>query len=44
MTLEMPFKDAAVNPDPVRGWSPERCRQMGRDCLTAMARVAGQLR
>ena len=44
MTLEMPFKDAAVNPDPVRGWSPERCRRMGRDCLTAIARVAPQLR
>ena len=44
MTLEMPFKDAKVAPDPVRGWSPERCHQMGRDCLAAMATVAPQLR
>ena len=44
MTLEMPFKDAKVAPDPRRGWSPERCAGLGRDCLTAMARVAGRLR
>ncbi|MHA7871663.1 MAG: M14 family metallopeptidase [Hyphococcus sp.] len=44
MTLEMPFKDAAVNTDPVYGWSPERCRQMGRDNLAAMERIIGELR
>lgn len=44
MTLEMPFKDAAVNPMPEVGWSPERCRQLGRDNLTAMAQIAGELR
>ena len=37
MTLEMPFKDAAVNPDPVYGWSPERCRSFAKDCLAVMA-------
>ena len=44
MTLEMPFKDAKVNPDARHGWSPARCARMGRDCLTAMATVAGGLR
>ncbi len=43
MTLEMPFKDANVNPDPVHGWSPERCRQLGRDNLLVMAQIAGEL-
>lgn len=44
MTLEMPFKDAAVNPEPVHGWSPERCRRMGRDNLAVMAKIADGLR
>ena len=44
MTLEMPFKDAKVKPDERWGWSPERSAKLGRDCLTAMAKVAGQLR
>ena len=37
MTLEMPFKDHDANPDPARGWSPERCKQLGRDCLAVIA-------
>lgn len=37
MTLEMPFKDARVNPDPVHGWSPERCRAFARIHLEVMA-------
>lgn len=44
MTLEMPFKDAADNPDPVNGWSPARSKQLGRDCLAAMLEVVDQLR
>jgi len=44
MTLEMPFKDADVNPDPTHGWSPERCRQLARDNLTVMSEIAGELR
>jgi len=44
MTLEMPFKDANVNPDPVYGWSPERCRKLGRDNLAVMARIVDDLR
>ena len=37
MTLEMPFKDNADWPDAAQGWSPERSRAMGRDCLGALA-------
>ena len=44
MTLEMPFKDAAENPDPLAGWSPERSRQLGRDCLAALLEVVDRLR
>jgi murein tripeptide amidase MpaA len=36
MTLEMPFKDNADLPDPVYGWSPDRCRLLARDCLSAL--------
>ena len=36
MTLEMPFKDNADMPEPGAGWSPERCRQLGRDVLAPM--------
>ncbi|MBB4659266.1 M14 family metallopeptidase [Parvularcula dongshanensis] len=44
LTLEMPFKDALSNPDEVYGWSPERCRQLGRDCLGVMAGMVEELR
>jgi murein tripeptide amidase MpaA len=37
MTLEMPFKDNDDLPDPVHGWSPERSRLLGRECLAALA-------
>ena len=37
MTLEMPFKDAKVNPMPDVGWSPERCRRFARDHLNVMS-------
>jgi len=36
MTLEMPFKDNADLPDPVQGWSPDRCRLLARACLDAL--------
>jgi len=39
MTLEMPFKDHATHPDPVRGWSPQRCKALAHDCLTVLARM-----
>ena len=36
MTLEMPFKDSAMTPDVEFGWSPARCRHLGRSCLDAI--------
>jgi murein tripeptide amidase MpaA len=39
MTLEMPFKDNADLPDPVHGWSPDRCRLLARSCLDALHAV-----
>lgn len=39
MTLEMPFKDNDGAPDPERGWSPERSRQLARDCLATLAEM-----
>lgn len=41
MTLEMPFKDNEELPDPVYGWSPERCRLLARSCLDALHAVIG---
>ncbi len=43
MTLEMPFKDNFDNPDPVRGWSPERTKQLARDCLATLAGMIEEL-
>ena len=37
MTLEMPFKDNDDLPCPAQGWSPERSKQLARDCLAALA-------
>ncbi len=37
MTLEMPFKDNDDLPCPYQGWSAERSKLMGRDCLAALA-------
>jgi murein tripeptide amidase MpaA len=36
MTLEMPFKDHDDCPDPAQGWSPERSKLLGRECLAAL--------
>lgn len=44
MTLEMPFKDNANVPDEREGWSPDRCRRLGADCLKALQAVAPGLR
>ncbi len=43
MTLEMPFKDNANDPDAEVGWSPDRAAQLGHDALTAMADIVDQL-
>lgn len=44
MTLEQPFKDSAITPDAKEGWSPPRCRHLGRSCLDALAAVIDDLR
>ncbi len=44
MTLEMPFKDTADTPNRELGWSPERCRQLGRANLDALHAVIDELR
>lgn len=36
MTLEMPYKDLVDFPEPEQGWSPERCKLLGRECLAAL--------
>ena len=36
MTLEMPYKDLADFPEPEQGWSPKRCKLLGRECLAAL--------
>lgn len=43
-TLEMPFKDNALLPDPAYGWSPVRCKQLGEDVLVAINAVVDKLR
>jgi len=44
MTLEMPFKDNANAPNDAVGWSPDRCRRLGADCLAALCDVLPILR
>ena len=41
MTLEMPFKDHDDLPCPAQAWSPERSKQLARDCLAALAEWLG---
>ena len=43
MTLEMPFKDNDDLPDPVHGWSPDRCRALARSCLDALHSIVDDL-
>ncbi len=35
-TLEMPFKDNALLPDPDQGWSPERCILLGQSFVDGL--------
>jgi murein tripeptide amidase MpaA len=44
MTLEQPFKDTAGSPHEELGWSPERCRKLGRANLDALYGVLDRLR
>ena len=39
MTLEMPFKDNHELPDEERGWSPERCMDLAKECLGTLAEM-----
>ena len=43
MTLEMPFKDNDNLPDPVHGWSPDRCRLLAGSCLDALHLVIDRI-
>lgn len=43
LTLEMPFKDDANDPDPDVGWSPERCARLGASAVDAIAAVLDDL-
>ena len=43
MTLEMPFKDNANAPDPIHGWSVQRCRHLGAAHLDALFAVIDDL-
>lgn len=43
-TFEMPFKDNNNLPDPIYGWSVQRCRQLGEDLLVATNAVVKDLR
>jgi len=44
MTLEQPFKDTVDSPHELLGWSPERCRKLGRANLDALYGVLDRLR
>ena len=44
MTLEMPFKDVADGSEQRQGWSPARCRALGRSNLDAIHAVLDELR
>ena len=43
MTLEMPFKDTIDTPDELEGWSPERCRQLGRANVDVIYQMIDQI-
>jgi murein tripeptide amidase MpaA len=39
MTLEMPYKDNRDLPDPIHGWSPERCKTLAHECIATLAEL-----
>ena len=43
MTLEMPFKDTELTPQPDAGWSARRSQMLGRSCIDAIYSVIEQL-
>ncbi len=44
LTLEIPYKDCATNPDPVRGFSLERCKRLGSNLVEVLVDVHPYLR
>ncbi|MBB3765007.1 M14 family metallopeptidase [Sphingomicrobium lutaoense] len=44
MTLEMPFKDNFDLPDPIYGWSTERCKYLAHACLDTLHSMLGDLK
>lgn len=44
VTIEMPFKDCQSNPDPTRGWTPARSRQLGASLVNVLHYVHPHLR
>jgi hypothetical protein len=44
LTLELPYKDCATNPDPERGFSIARCKKMGSTLVDALLDVHPYLR
>jgi len=43
MILEQPFKDNINTPNAEYGWSPKRCRQLGKDSLIALYKIIKEL-
>lgn len=43
LTIEQPFKDDLNNPDPRKGWSPERAQKLGADVLPVIDAVLPKL-
>ncbi|WP_193179801.1 M14 family metallopeptidase [Nisaea sediminum] len=43
MTLEMPFKDADNQPDPVHGWDGERSKSLGRSLVDVLLATVDDL-
>ncbi len=43
-TMEMPFKDSMMNPEPTQEWSPERARKFGSAFVDAVAIILPHLR
>ena len=44
LTLEMPFKDCWTNPNPEKGWSPARARNLGASVLDPLYYIHPYLR
>ena len=43
LTVEMPFKDNALMPDPVYAWSPKRAENFGRSVLNVVFNICDDL-